>query len=276
MKWNIDKYNEMKSSLDVGNKTLILGTPGIGKTMAVKQYVEETGCTLVELNESNVSDQMINNVYNIATSTPLDSVLIYVSGVDIMKHWWSDIYKILASSINPVILEANDLYSIPDKIKDLCKIIKFTEPNIYAIIEAVKGFDGDKDFSKINTSIHDIRSAVNVSLYGNSQYIEKNVFDSVRNIFSGVSVDTDSLDNSIMVWLAHNADKYFYGSKQILYYSFIKKLDLVKNDFRFKIASLMKANVKENLVEYPLVMKKGFIMQQAKKKNESLNKNHTA
>ncbi|HDH28593.1 MAG TPA: AAA family ATPase, partial [Euryarchaeota archaeon] len=131
-------------------KALLLhGPPGSGKTSAAIALSEELGFELVETNASDVrtKDAVERKVGFAASLASLDpeskGKIILIDEVDGI-HGRSDfgglaaVKKIIKSSKEPVILLANDAWSLPADFRALCELLEFKRIDRRAVLKVLK------------------------------------------------------------------------------------------------------------------------------------------
>ncbi len=244
-------------AISLNQAIIIYGPTGTGKTFALQNIINKSKSKykLIEI-DSSVTDEKIDYIKAISRQQSAFAnikPIIFINDNNVLKLYKNDIVDIVTNNKNPVVIETDDIYSVPEKIKEYCKQIRFTSPSIYSISNAVKNIEGDKDISSVNTNIRDIRSAIITAKFCGTQIEDKTFFDYTRDIFAGKQYD--GYDENIFVWLMHNADSFYYGARQVLYYRFLAKADTISNKKRFKVLNLVKQNDRGE-VEFPLIFKK--------------------
>lgn len=158
---------------------LLVGPPGVGKTLSAYVLAEEFGWSLVEFNASDVRDkETIEKVVSAAalnasfTGAPRLVLLDEIDGIQGSqdKGGLSAILTVLKEAQNPVILTANDIYG--DKrlagVRAFCKLIQFRKvayPSIGKFLKDVGEKEGiDYDALSIGelakNSAGDVRAAL--------------------------------------------------------------------------------------------------------------------
>ncbi|HDY74515.1 MAG TPA: replication factor C large subunit [Euryarchaeota archaeon] len=172
--------HEFKDGVAKKKALLLHGPPGSGKTSAALALSEELGFELVETNASDVrtKDAVERKVGFAASLASLDpeskGKIILIDEVDGI-HGRSDfgglaaVKKIIKSSKEPVILLANDAWSLPADFRALCELLEFKRIDRRAVLKVLKriaeeeGVVADeKALSIISSNANgDLRSAIN-------------------------------------------------------------------------------------------------------------------
>jgi len=171
------------------------------------------------VSEVNASDERrkeeLENLYERTLAKGFRKHLFLLDEIDGMKDWLS-IEKILSRSKHPIVLIANEYWTIPKKVRDLCQEVQFYKPQVRDIVSRVKTIakaEGiEADLTKIG---EDIRSSFNAIFYGGERREIDDKFALVDRIlrkklpfdkFSKFSEDD-------LIWLLDNAQNYYSGKQ---------------------------------------------------------------
>lgn len=134
---------------NVKKAALLYGPPGVGKSLTVQVYAEQSGFDLIELNASDVrAREQIMKIAGTATSqsTLFGGIkrLIFLDEIDGVnptedKGCISAITDIIYKSNCPVVLAANDPWDPKLRpVRDLCTLIKYNKIRSPTIIKYLK------------------------------------------------------------------------------------------------------------------------------------------
>lgn len=224
---------------------LLYGPPGTGKTSAASALANDLNYDNVELNASDkrthgIVDRIVGNASSSGTLTPGKRKIIILDEIDGI-HKKSDygglaaMKKWIKSSFQPIVLIANDPWSLPKEFRAICEMVEFRkidQRTVFRILKNVctkEAIATNEQVLKIITtnSGGDLRSALNdlqsLTLGKKSLNIKDldslkmrdlqiRIFDTLKMIFKTMSVDRareaifDSEENqdTIMKWIAEN------------------------------------------------------------------------
>jgi len=207
---NEKAIQKFKEALREGKHCFLYGEPGIGKTSATYALAADFGYNVVEMNASDERRKgELEALLGRVRMKGLRKVLYLLDEVDGIKNWGL-IQKILASSIHPIVMTANDMYKVPDKTTALCVKIRFYRPRIDDVVERMKkvaAAEGRK--VKYSSVSGDVRASINAVMYGGERYEIENPFDKVSAALHGDGIE--GLKAEDLIWLLDNLHRYYKG-----------------------------------------------------------------
>ena len=194
---------------------LFYGPPGVGKTSTAKLIASNLHLQLIMINASDTRDEerlqtLLNRVQN-HSFIPLLYLLDEADGL----HNWKTVEKILTHTKHPIILTANDLYKIPQTVQKKCEKIQFKHPKLEDIAKLLQ-IESKATGLKIIPGVikGDVRSSINMALYGGEINQIHSDFDDVKKIMLGVELD--EYDQDQLIWILENTLSFHKGRD--LYY----------------------------------------------------------
>jgi len=198
---------------------LLYGPPGVGKTSSVHFVAKELGYELAEYNSSDLRNSDFTSfLLPHVISKPFIPTLFFFDEIDGFEDF-DGLIKLLSHSANPIIMAANNINSIPQKVRLWCKEIYFPPPSINDVVGLVKEKGGGKvNFHNVPK---DFRQANNIAL-GSQGYSEEDYFAIVKKILYGEEV-SDKIEKPHLYTLLDNAFSFFSGYDLFL---FLKALSI--------------------------------------------------
>jgi replication factor C large subunit len=236
---------EWREGIPAKNAVLLYGPPGTGKTSAAYALANDLGYDLIELNASDTRTQgIINKIVGSASTSaalsPQRGKIIVLDEVDGI-HGKSDygglsaLKKWVKVSHQPLVLIANDPWSLPKDFRALCEMVDFRKINQRTVIKVLKelckkeGIETNEQVLKIiaTNAGGDLRSAINdlQSLTGGKKKLsikdldvlkmrdsKIKIFDTLRMIFKTMSIDrareavfeSEEDQDTILKWIVEN------------------------------------------------------------------------
>lgn len=232
---NQKKLELLKRCIIDKTPALVWGNPGIGKTSSVYAIALELNLAIIEFNSSDERDkESLDNIRRIARSTGFKDYLILLDEVDGLRNE-TLLCEILKHSTHSIVLTANEAHRIPKKVKDLCKEIRFYQPNISDVLERVKVVAESHGIRpKFENISRDVRSSLITTVYGGEKHKNESDFDKVIQIFKGEP--TENIDQSILIWLMDNASQFYWGKDL---YDVIQLIALADRTKQMELLSLL-------------------------------------
>lgn len=226
---NKEEALKLRSNIMKKNHTLVVGTPGIGKTSSVLAIAKESGYDVVEINSSDArTKEKLQIHYKSSLNKHFNKTLYLFDEIDgLDKSGVSTITKMLIYSAHPIVFTANDVYRIPKEITDKCEIIKYKTPNLAQSVERVRQIANElniqPDYSKVTT---DIRQSILSAIYKVDSYeSETNNFKMVEDVFCNrIPIQKPSFLEKI--WLLDNVPNFYKGAKIYETYQILALSDL--------------------------------------------------
>jgi replication factor C large subunit len=225
---------------------LLHGPPGTGKTSAAYALARELGYDCIELNASDsrtkdVINRVVGNASTLGTLSPdIEKKILIIDEVDGI-HGKADygglaaLRKWIKTTLQPLILIANDPWSLPKEFRAQCEMVAFKRIDQRTIVRVLKeicsaeGISTDEKVLKLiaTNANGDLRSAINdlqslsegrktLSLEDTDVLTlrdsEMRIFDTLIRIFKGTSCDraieaireSGEQPETIMKWVAEN------------------------------------------------------------------------
>jgi replication factor C large subunit len=236
---------------------ILYGRAGVGKTSAVHALASEFGADLVELNASDQrnKDIILRKVGLAATTSTLSlngKRIILLDEADNVygredKGGYQAISKIIAVTMNPIILIANEYWEIPDSIRRKSKMIEFRTLLPASIAKALRRIVREEhlDISKemIETisknAQGDLRAAINdlESLtdreYHNPRDSRPSIFTGLSSIFRSQSADVrrefwniDMPPRDTLLWIAENVPLVYDAADTVRAFHYLSRADI--------------------------------------------------
>jgi len=214
-KWNEIVGNEkavekLEQCVKESTPCLLHGGPGIGKTSSVYAIAEKLGLRVMETNASDErrKDELCH-IYAISRMKGLRNFIIFLDEVDGLQEAGM-VVKILEESKHPVVLAANEIYKVPQAIKEKCVEIKFFLPSLTDVLKRVKTV-GEREgiHPHYEQVCRDVRVSINATMYGGEKYEVEDDFSKVKNIFRKKEIG--EINETFLVWLMDNASRFYSG-----------------------------------------------------------------
>lgn len=247
---------------------LLVGPQGTGKTTTAYVVADYFGYPLNEINASDSRKsediERVASEFN-TTPTTAEHQLILFDEADSMSHKAniSPLIDVLEDPKNPVIVTANDQYSMPKAIRRACKEREFSlsKRSIKSKLKQIAKEEGvmseldDPDLDKLSDR-PDLRSAIqDLQAWAENdrpadtghRETEKEEFDAVEELLRGKSEATENAwtpDDGI-IWADQNIRKEFRGVEAMVAYQTLSDADVQlqrarSEDYRFwKYASAL-------------------------------------
>ncbi|MEE9474209.1 MAG: AAA family ATPase [Candidatus Hydrothermarchaeaceae archaeon] len=170
---------EWRDGVPEKKAVLLYGPPGTGKTSAAYALASDMDYDLIELNASDTRTQgIVNRIVGSASTSgtlgPVEGKVIVLDEVDGI-HGKSDygglsaLKKWIKASHQPLVLIANDPWSLPKEFRSLCEMVEFRRIDQRTVLRLLKdictkeGIETQEQVLKIiaTNSGGDLRSAIN-------------------------------------------------------------------------------------------------------------------
>lgn len=264
---------------------LLVGPPGVGKTTTAYVLSQHFGYPLNEINASDArGSEGIKDMADSIESHPTnaDYQIVLVDEVDSQHHATNKrpLIKALDDPKNPVILTANDEYSVPNSIKNKVNIREFKlgkRSRKAKLKKIAKAEDLDlsqqdlEDLAErpgLRSAIHDLQlwSEQNIPPGRDQREWELEEFDVVDKVLRGEKESGDMTPPDLIMWLDENLSREFRGVEAMVAYDTLARADkwlrrAEKEDYRYwKYAGeLLEQTATQRLTEpYDGYLKKDF------------------
>jgi len=207
---NRDAIAKLKEAIEKKEACLVFGPPGVGKTTSVYVISRMFGYSVLEVNASDKRKKdELSKLLSLSKMRTFVPVLFLLDEVDGIGNW-KVVKQIIKESDHPVVLVANDEYKIPKGVRELCKRIRFYNPNLADVVKRIREVsveEGKKpDFSKIS---EDVRASLIACFFKGDKYVSESDFDIVEDAI--VRKKFDGFKDYHMVWILDNLESFFYG-----------------------------------------------------------------
>lgn len=224
---------------------LLVGPPGTGKTSTAECVADRLDLQMVEINASDArdSESVKDLAVSIRSTGDAEMRLILIDEVDSWHHAVSKqpMYDALDSPANPVILTANDEYSIPSGITSRSNMLNFSlgvrsrKSKLREIAEA-EDLDLDPHELKVLSNRPDLRSAINDleawakggegDIGGDEREWEQDEFDVLDVLLTGTpDIGQMSPDDAVM-WVNEVMSAEYRGLEMSMGYEALSRADV--------------------------------------------------
>lgn len=221
------------SSDNTGGK-LLHGPPGVGKSSSIQAIANELDMNLLEINASDA--RRTDEVAEFAHEARMQTIdgehqLVMLDEIDSMsgRSNLRPLYELLEDAPNPIVCVCNELYQVPNGVKDRCEELKFNlgTRSIKAKLKKIaKSEDLDigaatltqlSQRESLRDAIQDLQLIMDTDvsedevreLKSDNRDYEQSVFDEVENTLKARPDELDSLNSaetpdSMTLWLDQN------------------------------------------------------------------------
>jgi len=236
---------------------LIYGEPGTGKTSTAYVISQKLGYPLNQINASDSrSSERLKQIAQQIQSTPPDAKhqLVLIDEVDSQHHATNKrpLYEALKNPKNPVILTANDLYSVPSGIKNKVKQheFKLQKRSRASKLKKICKAEGleftDEDIDDL-AERPDLRSAINdlqnwaetgVPPGDDEREWTPSEFEVLDDILRGKKDSGQMNPKDLILWLDENVSMEYRGVEAAMAYEALSMADLwharaQREDYRY-------------------------------------------
>jgi SpoVK/Ycf46/Vps4 family AAA+-type ATPase len=270
--YNTGPAEKLKGFVVACQPVLLYGGPGVGKSSSVYAVANELDYSVQEVNGSDArgKEKMAALLDRCNMNTLRDKEVIYfIDEVDGISAW-SPVEELLVRSRHPVVLAANEVWKIPDNVKNRCNQLKYDDPPLGAVSNLVRDMStklGVKPHYELLTKGVDFRSGLLLGIYGGSRQQTSDPFKDTENLVRNGVVPA-APNPQLTLYLMDNASTFFYGSKLVEYELVLAQVDLIKRSSlisRELIMSQFRA-MRSGRVLYPHYLKRIGILRRSKKK----------
>jgi replication factor C large subunit len=208
-----EQLHKLEECIRNRKPVILHGPPGVGKTSSVYAVAKKLGYAVIETNASDERRaeelrEMLRRV-KMKAFRPVIYLFDEVDGVTAGET----LKKIALESKHPVVFTANEIWRVPDALKNACVTLKFDPVKLSDVVGRVKALSerlGVKaDMSRVSS---DVRSSIITSIYGGDKYETLDISDVVEGLFKGKDVDVQKVEFGVlMFWLIDNVHRFYSG-----------------------------------------------------------------
>lgn len=215
---NSKALKELENCIAEKTPVIIHGPPGVGKTSGVFAVAKKLGW---RVNESNASDERkkedLKDALRKARMKGLFNkpIIFLFDEVDGLKNGRA-LCKIVDESSHAIVFTANELWRVPENLRERCEKVRFYRPRLGEVLKRVKEISKREHREvKYDGVTGDVRASINAVMYGGERYDSVNMFDLVENIFRGGPFDVGRLNSrekrDLPIWLLDNLPRFYNG-----------------------------------------------------------------
>jgi len=259
---NSKALKELETYITEKTPVIAYGPPGVGKTSGIFAIAEKLGW---RVHESNASDERkkedLKDGLRKARMRTFRPTIFLFDEVDGMKNGGA-LCKIVDESSHAIVFTANELWKVPENLREKCEKVRFFRPRLGEVLGRVKEIAKlEHREVKYDGVTGDVRSSINAVMYGGERYDSVNMFDLVENIFRGRPFDLKGLDSKerrdLPIWLLDNLPR-FYSGREL--YEGIQLLEAYSLSGNAEVLKFFKAGKREKPT-YPFFLRRMRVMQ---------------
>ena len=215
---NQTQFKQLEHCIKEKKPALLYGPPGIGKTTSVHLIAKRLGYHLIELNASDQRKK--EDLQKILKDIQMKSLKPKIYFFDEVDGLYDEYYgrqdsfrileKILIYSRYPIVLSCNEVWKIPEYIKNKCELIPYYPPSKEEIVKLIKNHLGNINNLRYDKISNDVRNSLISVFCGSEPYDSAtNPYREVKNIF--MRNEFRFYDNSLWIWLIDNVERFYEG-----------------------------------------------------------------
>ena len=250
------------------------GSPGTGKTTTASLVAKKLNLRLIETNGSDERGKLsLEEILGRVQMRSFVPVLYFIDEVDNLSSW-GVLREIVALTRHPLLLACNDLYKIPDEVKNRVTVVKYLEPPLLQVVNQVRliaNREGIKEPQYQNVNA-DFRGSLLSSLYGGSKHSYQTIFDKVEGLMKR-GIVPDDISDEYLIWCLDNSSSAFFGRSLYEFIQLLCQVDMLPSTLTVDkwrmVGDFCSLKAKSSLVvRYPNYFTRVKNLSRAKRKNE--------
>lgn len=266
--FNQDSVQKVIDCVHKRQVCLCFGAPGVGKTTSAFVAANELHLSPIEFNASDERTRdKLDDLLKRVRMHSFVPVLYLLDEIDGITNWYV-LEKIVTQTKNPIVMTCNDLFRVPDSIKNRVTQIKFLNPPPMVIVNQVRKVASNIGVEKPrfeNITTDDFRASLNSTLYGGSGHTHSDIFSELTDYVKTGKIPS-SMDRNTLIWLYDSASKFFAGRRLYEYIQLLAEVDTLRDTQivdRWELLGMYSPN-KSGKVTYPNYLRRISVLKPQK------------